>query len=80
MMVIGVRLVCSASSLPPLSVPQPDGGTSSGVESEYLFDEDERSLEDTILALTKEMGLHRQVRDGTKYLVEELHKVQGKGM
>lgn len=51
----------------------------SGLEPEYVFEEEDGiSLEETILALTKELGLHRQVSDGAKHLEDELLKIQGK--
>ncbi|XP_045118672.1 histone-lysine N-methyltransferase eggless-like isoform X3 [Portunus trituberculatus] len=55
----------------------PSDNEESGLETEYVFEEEDGiSLEETILALTKELGLHRQVSDGAKHLEDELLKIQ----
>ncbi|XP_042206255.1 histone-lysine N-methyltransferase eggless-like isoform X2 [Homarus americanus] len=53
-----------------------DSGTLSE-ESEYEYEcDDGKSLEETIIELTRELGLDRQITEGTKHLEERLLAVQ----
>lgn len=55
----------------------PSDASASEAESDYVYEEDDLTLEKEILALTKELGLDRQIKEGVKHLEDTLLKIQG---